>query len=726
MSNKILNIYGKSKLLKVIGPSRPPYSSPVPFICRQKHNLISEAYLYHRHLACTTLPLNIHDSPYLKINIRHFHTSYNNKSKEPSKVEETVKVLKEEKKVKEGVESEGTVLKSESAAAVSVAEKRSLGKRIWDEILHYYHGFRLLFVDIKISTRLAFKVARGEELTRREHRQLVRTVSDLFRLVPFSIFIIVPFMEFLLPVFLKFFPAMLPSTFTTKSERELKFRKGLRMKIEMAKFLQDTLNEMAVKTKGETHSHTAKEFAQFFERIRTTGEEASNEAILKFSKLFEDEITLDSLTRAQLIALCRLLELKPIGTNNFLRFQLRNRIRNLRADDRLIMKEGIDSMNIQELQAACRARGMRALGIPEERLKSQLKKWLELSLLENIPPSLLLLSRALYLPDKLPAADLLKVTLSSLSETAATETKLKIGEMEGKVDNKTKLELIKKQEEEIKKEAEELKQQKLEAEQKKEELSKKEKAADLDEYDKEILLDKAKIIEDRAELLEKSPPEAKENELSKEDFEEIESALENIAAEKNKLIIEKEEIEDLKEEMAEYKQDIKELQDVVLETGHKEIRESKAALRLSKRVDKMISNMDRLLDGLNKERDTLQQQIDSKVKEGVSIGKERDDIIGINELVLAIRRIQKVSDDTRLQRIADVLEKMDVDHDGAVEIDHVLKVIELLGEDNVKVTPEQMEGIIDLLMKEEALELEEKLMKENAADGKKTEEQSNK
>ncbi|GFV91493.1 hypothetical protein TNCV_2384531 [Trichonephila clavipes] len=102
----------------------------------------------------------------------------------------------------------------------------------------------------------------------------------------------------------------------------------------MAKFLQDTLDEMALKTKGESHSHTAKEFAQFFERIRTTGEEASNEAILKFSKLFEDEITLDSLSRAQLIALCRLLELKPIGTNNFLRFQLRNKIRNLRADDR--------------------------------------------------------------------------------------------------------------------------------------------------------------------------------------------------------------------------------------------------------------------------------------------------------------------------------------------------------------------------------------------------------
>lgn len=33
-----------------------------------------------------------------------------------------------------------------------------------------------------------------------------------------------------------------------------------------------------------------------------------------------------------------------------------------------------------------------------------------------------------------------------------------------------------------------------------------------------------------------------------------------------------------------------------------------------------------------------------------------------------------MSDDTRLQRIVDVLEKMDVDHDGSVEVEQVLKV----------------------------------------------------
>lgn len=49
--------------------------------------------------------------------------------------------------------------------------------------------------------------------------QLLRTSADLFRLVPFLVFIIVPFMEFLLPVFLKLFPEMLPSTFETQSKK---------------------------------------------------------------------------------------------------------------------------------------------------------------------------------------------------------------------------------------------------------------------------------------------------------------------------------------------------------------------------------------------------------------------------------------------------------------------------------------------------------------------------
>lgn len=234
--------------------------------------------------------------------------------------------------------------------------KKSLLQRIWAELVHYYHGFRLLFIDMNVARKLVGKLLHGESLTRREHRLLIRTTSDTFRLVPFSVFVIVPFMEFLLPVFIKLFPGMLPSTFETASDREKKARSQLKVKLEMAKFLQKTLDEMDMQHKDHK-SEEAKDFSLFFKKLRSSGEQATSEEILKFSKLFEDEITLDSLSRQQLTAICKVLEVVTLGTSNFLRFQLRMKLRSLAADDRMIHREGIDSLTTQELQAACRARG---------------------------------------------------------------------------------------------------------------------------------------------------------------------------------------------------------------------------------------------------------------------------------------------------------------------------------------------------------------------------------
>lgn len=134
--------------------------------------------------------------------------------KDSSKVEQTVKALREQVK-----EKDQQIGSSMGKAPAIVEPKRGLGKRIWDELVHYYHGFRLLFIDVGIASRLIWKVLNGSNLSRREHKQLVRTSSDVFRLVPFSVFIIIPFMELLLPVFLKFFPNMLPSTFQTESSQ---------------------------------------------------------------------------------------------------------------------------------------------------------------------------------------------------------------------------------------------------------------------------------------------------------------------------------------------------------------------------------------------------------------------------------------------------------------------------------------------------------------------------
>lgn len=86
---------------------------------------------------------------------------------------------------------------------------------------HYWLGLKLLWADIRISSRLLLKLASGKSLTRRERKQLTRTTADIFRLVPFAVFIIVPFMEFFLPIFLKLFPSMLPSTFQDKLKEQV-------------------------------------------------------------------------------------------------------------------------------------------------------------------------------------------------------------------------------------------------------------------------------------------------------------------------------------------------------------------------------------------------------------------------------------------------------------------------------------------------------------------------
>ncbi|KAJ7999831.1 hypothetical protein DPEC_G00198490 [Dallia pectoralis] len=284
-----------------------------------------------------------------------------------------------------------------------VLAQKSIKQRVVDELKHYYHGFRLLGIDTKIAGRTVWQLLHGQQLTRRERRRLMRTCADLFRLVPFSLFIIVPFMEFLLPVFLKLFPEMLPSTFETESKKAKKQMKGLAAKMELAKFLQETIGEMALRNKAKAAgSEETQKFSTYVQKMCHAGEQPSTKEIVKFTKLFEDELTLEHLERPQLVALCKLLELQPIGTNNLLRFQLMMQLRTIKADDQMISAEGVAAMSVSELQVACRSRGMRSLGLTNEQLTQQLQQWLDLHLKENVPPSLLLLSRAMYHTDLAP------------------------------------------------------------------------------------------------------------------------------------------------------------------------------------------------------------------------------------------------------------------------------------------------------------------------------------
>jgi LETM1 and EF-hand domain-containing protein 1 len=107
------------------------------------------------------------------------------------------------------------------------------------EAHHYWMGTKLLWADMVTARNLLGKTLQGSALTRRERKQLLRTVSDLFRLVPFSMFVIIPFMEFTLPFALRLFPNLLPSTFQDSLKAEENMKRELQSRIAMAQFFQE-------------------------------------------------------------------------------------------------------------------------------------------------------------------------------------------------------------------------------------------------------------------------------------------------------------------------------------------------------------------------------------------------------------------------------------------------------------------------------------------------------
>ncbi|EPY89319.1 LETM1 and EF-hand domain-containing protein 1, mitochondrial precursor [Camelus ferus] len=562
-----------------------------------------------------------------------------------SMVEKSLRSLKDKnKKLEEG----GPVY----SPPVETAVRKPLGQRVLDELKHYYHGFRLLWIDTKIAARMLWRVLHGHSLTRRERRQFLRICADLFRLVPFLVFVVVPFMEFLLPVAVKLFPNMLPSTFETQSSKEERLKKELRVKLELAKFLQDTIEEMALKNKAAKGSAT-KDFSAFFQKIRETGERPSNEEIMRFSKLFEDELTLDNLTRPQLVALCKLLELQSIGTNNFLRFQLTMRLRSIKADDKLIAEEGVDSLNVKELQAACRARGMRALGVTEDRLQEQLKQWLELHLHQEIPTSLLILSRAMYLPDTLSPADQLKSTLQTLPE------------------------IVKEAEPEVMAEA-----------------ASGRPGAELQPEVPDVILP-SEALKDTAPILEG----LKEEEITQEEIDILSDACSKLKEQKKSLTKEKEELELLKEDVQDYSEDLQEIKKELSKTG-KEIyvEESKASKRLTRRVQQMIGQIDSLL--LRLEADQRAGKL-SPASEGAAAGET---VISIAELISAMKQIKHIPEG-KLMSLASAL---DENKDGKVNIDDLVKVIELVDKEDIHISTSQVAEIVAMLEKEEKVEEKEK------------------
>ncbi len=335
-----------------------------------------------------------------------------------------------------------------STPAKPVEKKKTLWEKVKHEANHYWDGTKLLGLETKISFKLLLKSTAGYELTRREHKQLKRTTQDVVRLVPFAMFVLVPFAELLLPVALKLFPNMLPSTYESKLDKEKKMKRLRKTREVVSEVLRDTVR---VKLPSYVTEDQKADFREFFRLVRSGTESPSREQLLRVARLFKDDIVLDNLQRAQLVAVSKYINTSPIGTNQMLRFRIRYKLLKIKQDDRAIDYEGIDSLSTVELQAACASRGIKVNGVPPHELKDDLSIWLHLRLREKIPSTLLILSNAYTYGDiesKESLYDALESVLSAIPDELYHEAEADVAKDD--VTNKQRLELIKEQEELIK------------------------------------------------------------------------------------------------------------------------------------------------------------------------------------------------------------------------------------------------------------------------------------
>jgi LETM1 and EF-hand domain-containing protein 1 len=277
-------------------------------------------------------------------------------------------------------------------------------------------------------------------------------------LVPFSVFVIVPFAELLLPIALRLFPNMLPSTYEGQKSRDAKAKTLRGTRKEVSEFLKDTLKETGLPLSAATAKK--EEFTEFFRKVRSTGESPSDADVIKVCKIFKDDLTLDNLSRPQLVGICKYMNLNTFGTDAMLRYNVRHRMRQIKRDDRAIYYEGVDSLSVPELQMACASRGLRTHGMSPARLRDDLSMWLDLRLTQGVPSTLLVLSNAYQYtqqqndPELSSQIDALRSVLSSIPEELFHEIELEVHNAEGAATNKQRLEVVKEQQELIEEENE--------------------------------------------------------------------------------------------------------------------------------------------------------------------------------------------------------------------------------------------------------------------------------
>lgn len=278
---------------------------------------------------------------------------------------------------------------------------------IRDAVKHFVQwgttGVKLLITDMRASYFLTKRIVQGYPLKLRERQLLVRTTSDCIKLIPFSFFFIVPFAELALPFVLRLFPNMMPSTFFQQKYDNATLARKLKAKEEMCEFWQQVVEQHTkeiIESDDHEHADKAEELRQFQEKLVEGQEYPSLKEILRFSKLFQSELSLKNMSDKQLSAMSRMLGLPQNSSwwPGHQEVQLRYYITALRREDRDLMWEGVESLTRVDLIETCKKRAIRFHEVTDEEMKRDLSRWLEISANHRkVPTSLLLWIQTFYL-----------------------------------------------------------------------------------------------------------------------------------------------------------------------------------------------------------------------------------------------------------------------------------------------------------------------------------------
>jgi len=604
-----------------------------------------------------------------------------------------------------------------------VEKSREAKEHTMDTLRQYWIGTKLLWSDLTTSRKIVVRMIKsGRGLTRRERNLLVRTTSDIFRLVPVAFFLIVPFMELALPFALKMFPNMLPSTFQDKLKKEQDMKKLLQARVGLNDFLQETLAKLVDKKKVELDGVTSEKMEDFMKKARS-GYMLENEEVVQFAKFFPNDLLLDNLARPQLVNMCRYMGLTPYGSDNFLIFQLRSKFSSIIQDDQRILWEGINTLTYAELQEACQVRGMRHMGLTTFGYRRQLQQWIELSIKKEMPIALLIMSRAFNLDAKdLDPATALQDSIGALDDEVLDEVLLEIAseaESSSLGMRMRKLESIKRQNELIEEEynkrlankkKREKEQKRLEEEKKKEEaalaaaedetkeLEVAQTIAAVEEIaerakvvqraketiremaEPEVMKDIAKaepvikevdiISEVSGEATEKAPA-AKKQELSLEELQSLESIVEKDLVSKEKAALEemKAKMETLKaseDKLTEKAEVIEKLEKVTEDLVPAQLVEEPAEPAAEdKPLDKMTSKLTSMLDKLELDiKQAEEKMLDAF--DALEFDKDNDGILSRTELEDVLKNVLKT--EVQHEALEEIIDEIDKDADGVLSV----------------------------------------------------------